>query len=593
MTTSRAAPSSHVGLRRAGLVLLAALAALLLLVLLLGVQALRLKAHADDLRDQGRRAEDALRDGGGVEPERLRTVVADLRQDTGAMRDITGGVVWRAGTWLPGVGPSLDAVRVLARVGDGLVTDVLTVAADTGAELLGEQRSGPLDLRPLTRRRQPLEIALERVRTSQRAVAALGTENGISAQAVPMLQPRLAQAGDLLEQVVVLSRLGAGLSGAEGARRYLVVLQSPAESRATGGLVGGFVELRIERGAATVVRQGTRGGRLANGDLGLPPIGGGFDQTWGPYGAFEDWQSSNVSLDYPAVSRLWRARYDAQYGGKLDGVVALTPEALSGLLLLTGPVDVGDGVVVDAARLPRLLEVELYERFPTTADETARDAFQLRVLQRLVSAALRPVKPSAEVLEALRTARDGGLRMASAHEDEQEWFRRLPVGGALPGDARPFVAWTTQSGGGGKLDVYVQRTLTYRRAAERGGRQTVTAGLEVRNDAPRSGLPEYVTSRPDAGQQELGRYPTGTQELLVATYLSVGAEVRSMTVDGRAVRPRLAREQGHLVVLTTVQVRPGGGTRRVQIVADEPASDVPVQTVRQPTVNPDVVQVLG
>lgn len=593
MTSSARAPSLHVGLRRAGQVLLGLFAALVVLLLLLAVQAYRLKGHADAVQDLGGRTVAELRGGAGVEPARLRDLVPDVQQHTQAMRDITGGVVWRAGSVLPGLGPSLAAVAVLARVGDGLVDDVLLVAGDSGAELLGEQRSGPLDLRPLTTRQQPLAAALARVRSSQAQIGALDPDTRISAQAIRALQPRLEQAEQVLEQVVTVSRLGAGLSGQQTPRRYLVVLQSPAESRASGGLVGGFVELRVERGAVSVVRQGTRESGLAKGDLDVPPIGGGFDETWEPYGAFERWQSSNLSLDFPAVARLWRARYDAQYGGTLDGVVAVTPEALSGLLLLTGPVDVGDGMVVDAARLPRLLEVELYERFPAFADEPARDAFQLRVLQRLVGAALRPIRPSSAVLDAFRTARDGGLRLASAHEDEQAWLAGLPLGGALPGDARPFVAWTTQSAGGGKLDVYVHRTLTYRRAAAQGGRQRVTAAVEVRNDAPRSGLPEYVTVRPDAGQQELDRYPTGTQELLVATYLSVGAEVRSMTVDGREVRPRLSRERGHLVVLTTVQVLPGGGTSRVEVVADEPASDAPVKTVRQPTVNPDVVRVLG
>ena len=81
--------------------------------------------------------------------------------------------------------------------------------------------------------------------------------------------------------------------------------------------------------------------------------------------------------------------------------------------------------------------------------------------------------------------------------------------------------------------------------------------------------------------------------LLLVVALVVVAVVRSTTVDGTVVRPRLARERGHVVVLTTVQVLPGGGTSEVQVVADEPASDEPVTTVRQPTVNPDVLQLQG
>jgi hypothetical protein len=295
-----------------------------------------------------------------------------------------------------------------------------------------------------------------------------------------------------------------------------------------------------------------------------------------------DWRTSNVSPDFPAVARLWRQRYDAQYGGTLDGVIGMTPEALSALLRLTGPLDLGVGRPITADQLPRLLEYEVYERFPRDDDEPARDAFQLAVLQRLTTAALRPLPLGGGVVDAARDLSAGGVRLESRHPEEQQWFAGLALGGALPRTAGPFVAWTTQSAGGSKLDVFLHRTLSYRRETAVGGRQRVTAALTLRNDAPRSGLPEYVTISPARV------VVPGTSQLLVATYLSAGAQVRQVLVDGRPVTPRLGTEQGHPVVLVPVDIAPGGGRRRVEVVADEPASTAPLRTLRQPTAVPDV-----
>lgn len=575
-------------LRRLGQVLLLLFALLVLLLALLGVQGFRAYREATALRDRVQFASDQLHQPatGPVRAQQVTLAVADLRQRTERLRALTHGLTWRTGGLLPGVGTSLSTVATLTDVGDGLADRLLPLGGDVASEVVRGPRTGPFDLRPLTARAAEVQVARREVQRAQRRLAGLDGDEPVAAFAVPRLVPRLAQADAALQQVAALARLGGPLTGEQGARRYLVVLQSPAESRATGGLVGGFVELRIRNGAVDVVRQGTKH-QLADWASALPTVGGGFEQTWGPYGVLDGWTSSNVSADFPAVARLWRARYDEQYGGRLDGVVGMTPESLSGLLQLTGPLDLGTGSPVSASELPRLLEASIYERFPREQDEDARDANQLDVLERLVAAALRPLDLGPELLDAARTVSDGGVRLESAHMDEQAWFGESSVGAALPRSSGPFVAWTTQSAGGSKLDVYLHRTLTYRRGAPAGGRQQVTATADLRNDAPRTGLPEYVTISPKRS------VVPGTSQLLVATYLSPGAQVRTVLVNGRTVTPRLGSEQGHPVVLVPVDIAPAGGRLRVQVVAEEPASTAPLRTLRQPTAVPDVEHLSG
>jgi hypothetical protein len=556
----------------------------------LGLQVYRAKEQVDRLQARAEQAVQRLRDApdGAARADLLDRAVVDVQVEAVRLRQMTQGTVWTAGTALPGLGPSLEGVAVVADAVALVSTDVLPVLGDTAGDLLDGPRRAPLDLSALTGRRPALAAALRDVRRARVQVDALDRDVPVVSLAAGRVAPRLRQLEDVTAQAAALAVHAGPLTGEQGPRRYLVVLQSPAESRGTGGLVGGFVELRVQRGAVQVTRLGTSDD-LRNGLDDLPAVGGGFDETWAPYGARDRWQSSNLSLDFPAVARLWRAMYDAQYGGRLDGVVGITPEALSGLLELTGPVPLPGEGRVGADELPRLLEVDLYRRFPEREDEPLRDAYQLEVLRRLLDAALGPLRLDGRAPDALRRAADGGLRLASAHRQEQAWLATTRVGGALPG-AGPFVAWSTQSAGGSKLDVYLHRRLSYERGDVEGGRRRVTATAELRNDTPRTGLPEYVTLRPDLSREERERTPAGTHEVLVATYLSPGARVLAVEVDGERVEPRTGQEQGHPVVLVQVDLAPGGGSARVRVLADEPASDLPVRTLRQPFATGDVLR---
>jgi len=57
-------------------------------------------------------------------------------------------------------------------------------------------------------------------------------------------------------------------------------------------------------------------------------------------------QDVNLSPDFPTAAALFAKMYTGRTGTAVDGVVAIDPVALSYLLEGTGPVDVGDGVVL-------------------------------------------------------------------------------------------------------------------------------------------------------------------------------------------------------------------------------------------------------
>ena len=559
----------------------------LIFVLVTGLvyQQFTLRQQVDHLLRDVRSGQEILaRDG--LQAADVRAVVVRLQRDTTAMRSTTGSMLWRAGSHTPFLQGSVRSVTSMAVVGDDTTHRVLPVLAAMALQLKSTGRTGPLDLSAITNRRAELEASLGRVQASRRRLVRDDLSDPSVRRAHREVVTRLGQLESTLSTLATVAQLGPGMTGQQGERRYLVVLQTPAESRATGGLVGGFLELRVSRGTINVVRLGT------NHDLqpGLRKVSvaGGFEALWGPVGAQQQWYASNLSLDFPSAATVWAGLYRQQYGVALDGVLGVTPEAVAQLMRITGPLRLPGGETLKSGDAAGALEVGLYQRFPTSADEGPRNAYQVTVLRSLIQAVLRPRPLGSVYVDVFRgVAHDGSMRIASTHPDEQAKLQPTAIAGALPRDGRQFVAWSTNNAAGTKLDVYLQRTLRYRRGRPSGGHQTVEATAALRNDAPLRGLPPYVTIRADLPPAQRAHARPGSEKVVVATYLTPGARVLSVTVDGNVVRYGGGTEWGHPVVTVPVILQPGGGTATVVVTAEQATATGVVSVLQQPVAHPD------
>jgi hypothetical protein len=106
--------------------------------------------------------------------------------------------------------------------------------------------------------------------------------------------------------------------------------------------------------------------------------------------------------------------------------------------------------------------------------------------------------------------------------------------------------------------------------------------VRLTNNAPASGLPHYVTSRSD-----LHSYPTkpGDNRLLVGYYATDGAQMSSVTVDGRPATASPGADLGHPVFTVDLEL-PRGTTRTVVFHLTEPGTAGPPLVLRQPLVRP-------
>jgi hypothetical protein len=579
-----------------GLVCLA-LAAILGLVLGgVAVQGLRLALDVRHLRADATGLVDPALAGKASEPDRgtlISTRLARVQSDTHRMRSLTSSVAWRAGSYLPGLSGSIDSVTSLVEAVDKVALHVAPALTDVAGSYSSTKRSGVLDLRAVTHNRVPLrgaETELERVLAALRGD---DLSNPTVRRAQTEIVNRLTVLQALLHPLVLVAEIGGPMTGEQGPRHYLLALQTPAEGRATGGLVGSFLEVVVDHGAVRVVRSGTNRDLDEQAADDVTTVAGGFSTTWGPFGAQRRWYSSNLSLDFPSVTSVWAALYQRQYGVRLDGLVGITPELLTNLLQSTGGIPLPDGGTLEASGAARFLESGLYAKFPLVADEARRNAYQLQILQRLVRRVFEPQTDLTGLVRAVREdVANGSVKLASTHPQEQRVLAATAIAGALPTASAPFVAWSSQNIAGDKLDVYLHRAMTSRRMVV-GSHEQVAASITLRNDAPSSGLPEYVTVRSDLSPAQQRRAVVGTNRLLVTTYLSAGAMVRSVTLNGAPVSVRVGIEKGHPLVIVDLVLPPHGGTATVVVTADEPTRTGAVQTLRQPTSTADTIDLQG
>jgi hypothetical protein len=143
-----------------------------------------------------------------------------------------------------------------------------------------------------------------------------------------------------------------------------------------------------------------------------------------------------------------------------------------------------------------------------------------------------------------------------------------------------MAALVLNNGGGDKLDYYVDRSMSYQVTRCADSTRTVRATIQLRNGAPASGLPDYVTVRSDGRQT-----PPGQSRTFVNYYGTAGAKLTAASLDGQPVHVLTGQERSHPFVQADVEIRPGQ-TRTLVLELSEPRSaeavTVPVQPLARP-----------
>jgi hypothetical protein len=352
--------------------------------------------------------------------------------------------------------------------------------------------------------------------------------------------------------------------GADEPRRYFIGAASPSELRGTGGLIGAYAIMEVDRGRITF-GEFEPVQTLRDVDVALlPPVDPSLrrhERT----GGTGFWLNINATPDFPSAAAHIEQLYEHVVGDDIHGVVVATPAALASLMEVSGPVEVRGYGVLSAEDAEEVLGNEAYGDIADSAErkrilgEAAKDVLE-RFLSGEAGAPIRAARALTGVVGR------GDLLLYAEDAAVQRAFAVAGVHGALEApDPGELLAVVGNNASGVKLDYYTDREVTYDVTLAPGGRAESTAVVRLHNTAPSEGLRWYII-----GPNEGTDLDAGENSTVLSTYCATRCALQGFRRDGAPVPVTSEVELSYPVFTATVRLASGEETELVyDLVTDE------------------------
>src|SRR3954447_21383618 len=326
-------------------------------------------------------------------------------------------------------------------------------------------------------------------------------------------------------------RLTPRLVGANGPRTYLIAVLNPAELQGAGGSALNMLCIRFTRGHMEILKSGSTFDLTnQNTPTHFAPVP---DDPWMAGSTSEVLAAVDASPDFRTSGQELMRGYTAQFGVKLNGVIALDPIALQHLMreipAFTTP---GYGQVT-ADNILQTVLVDSYAKYP---DFAQRHVFNNQLMTTLLHKILGGGHMIGKGTALRDAAADGHLQILMNDGDVQRQVSAAGLLRTLPTASKGDVLGVyTLNANASKVDYWQRRSIDQRVTLQADGSASVVRTVRITNATPAYAGPG---SDPDQG------YTTRVSWLKFATYLPANASVRSFTRDGVAVTPTRFTERG-------------------------------------------------
>lgn len=562
-------------------------AAILLIGAWVLITALLARAQLEDVRSEVRQLRAQISAGN---LDAARATARHISDHAAKADDYTSGPAWALVANIPAGGAPFQTVRTITAqvdvLGKQVLPEVITASRQLDPATL-RKSDGTIDLARVSAVAPTLVRADSAMTNATAAVAARPAMTWLGAvdSARSDLLTQMRSLGRTLHSATLASQVVPPMLGVDGTKRYFVAFQNDAEARGTGGLPGAFAIVRATHGKISFERfesDSALGGVVPSG----VDFGQAYNRLWSGGAPYSDYGDSNVSPHFPYAARIWLAMWQRKTHERLDGALALDPQALAYLLAVTGPATLPDRSTVSASDVVQLTQQTLYRRFPAIADSAARKKYLLEVARAVSTTVIKARGDTTGLIKAAgRAASERRLLVYSTDPATESRLGQSSLSGVVPVTKAPFVGVVVNNDAGNKLDYYLDRGITWSRTGCGPTRQ-VTVTIRLTNSAP-PGLPVYVVPRNDKPP-----YPTkpGDNRLGVYYYATAGAFRASTELDGKIAQVAQGTEQGHPVYGVDVEM-PRGATRTLVFHMQEPEGTGTPVVLRQPLVRPVAVSV--
>ena len=402
----------------------------------------------------------------------------------------TSSPLWQLASAVPYVGDDISAVRTTVAAMENISSQALPrllQAADNIDLNNVHVENGTIEISGLEASQQPLQIADD---TIDKAMREVKTVKAVKTLHVAQIADALKTTETYCEKLdgmvhslnsivqVLPSMLGTESHTNDAPRNYLILAQTNAEARPSGGLTGSLGLVTVQGGHVSL-QPFVSDSEIQNADEPVVDLTAEerllFTDKLG-----KDIRDVNFTPDFPRTGEIVSAMWARQYGVAVDGVIAIDPLFLQNMLAVTGGVAMPDGSTLDGTNTAQTLLHDVYARM--TPQET--DEYFAVAAQAAFDHIMQNAGDFKSYIKALATSVEQGHVMVwSAHEDEQDLIADSAISGKLITEgAKPQVGVYISDETESKMDWYLHREVTteFQKVARNGANQ-YTVHIKLQN----------------------------------------------------------------------------------------------------------------
>jgi len=387
------------------------------------------------------------------------------------------------------------------------------------------------------------------------------------------------------DEVVATIKASSWLAGADAPKRYMIAFQNSAEARGTGGILGAFAIVDMNKGSFSVVRTGSNAVLYSLKDVPVK-VPAEFTRLYGKNPAIL--QNSNLSPHFPYGAEIWMGLWKKQFGEQLDGVIAVDPSSLSYVLKATGPITLANGSVITSENVVAETLQKAYKRYEK--DNNARKQYLVDIMNAAATKITSGQFSNIEMAKAIKRGLiENRILLYSRDQAAQKELSTVRLGGFLSKEPNNEYRAVIQNIDASKLDYYLKRSVVVETTSCKNTQQTQVRVKLTNTLKSGKGLPAYVLTRADKGKP--ADLVTGQHRFKLFIYGPTNAKLVSVLRENR--EDGLgggSTERGRPIYVADVDLAPGESE---ELLANFAGGVGNISFIDQPLVIPTELSVKG
>ncbi|OZG49210.1 DUF4012 domain-containing protein [Bombiscardovia coagulans] len=451
--------------------------------------AMAIKAHEEqalsyikDFQDEQKLMQD---------PGALNRAVPKIQDETQAARLIAHGSLWNIATKLPVYGNDVKTVQGMIDTVDDMSQQTFPTLANTINQLATakfSQGNGQINLEPIEQASAGFNTVNTNMQSELKELKALpvpkiGKVQSIYHQSVSQFTDVSNKVSQLNSTIQVLPQF----LGSKAPRNYIIVAQTPAEARSSGGLIGSLGSMNATNGKVTV------GEFHPNTEF--VHLGGGADKEEErlfsvPLKFSFDIRDLSAFPDFSREAQLVNDRWQrSPYAGPVDGVMMLDPVYIQEIIKISGNVRTTTGLELTGDNTAQFFMNDIYKTVPVAQQDAVFAGVASQAMNNALSDMnIKKLLQMAKTMQPMAEQRH--LYAYSFHADEAKNFQGAGLAKNAPeSEEKPEVGIYLNQNNPSKLDWYIHRKTTVTRTScNQDGSQSYHVTFTMTNSIPKADL---------------------------------------------------------------------------------------------------------